>query len=84
MAFAPTSTLSYKKLLNRYINLTQTIASFIKNEYTPKILSKLDKSIANEMLQTAERLGVNLNLKPVHNEKKTAEPAKPKKKVSEL
>ena len=28
----------------------QTIASFLKNEFTPKIINKLDKSIAQELI----------------------------------
>lgn len=47
-------------------------------------MAKLDKSIANEMMQASERLGVNLNVKSIEGEKKPPEPIKPKKKVSEL
>ena len=41
----------------------QTVASFVKNEYAPKVLPKLNKIITSELLQIAEKLGVNLVFK---------------------
>lgn len=36
------------------------MASFVKNEYAPKILHKLDKAITQELVGIADKLGVNL------------------------
>lgn len=43
---------------------TQTVASFVKNEYASKVLPKLNKIITGELLQIAEKLGINIALKP--------------------
>jgi hypothetical protein len=41
----------------------QTVASFVKNEFTPTIIHKLDKVISSELVVLADKLGVNLSVK---------------------
>mgnify|MGYP000851731484 CR=1 FL=1 len=42
----------------------KTVSSFVKNEYTPKIIHKMDKIVLQELGQIAEKLGINLYTKP--------------------
>lgn len=42
----------------------QTVASFVKNQHASKVLPKLNKVITNELTQIAEKLGINLVIKP--------------------
>ena len=53
---------SSRKPPNRYRLLTQTIASFVKNEYTPQIVHRLDRVVQGELGQLAEKLGVSLSV----------------------
>jgi len=41
----------------------QTVASFVKNEYTPTIIHKLDKAVSAELVLLADKLGVNLSVR---------------------
>jgi hypothetical protein len=43
----------------------------VKNEYAPKVLPKLNKIITGELLQIAEKLGINLVIKPSTEMSKT-------------
>jgi len=41
----------------------QTVASFVKNEFTPTIIHKIDKAVSSELVLLADKLGVNLSVK---------------------
>lgn len=38
----------------------QTVSSFVKNEYVPEVLPKLDSKIIKELVEHASKLNINL------------------------
>lgn len=44
------------------LNISKTVTSFVKNEYAPQVLPKLNGKIMNELISYAAKLNIKLSI----------------------